>query len=118
MAHIANERIKKGGKFYAAGSSIELSKEELAELPVGAVREDETAQAVSETDDASSQQNGNADTTDAETFAKVRAAVLELTPEDFKQDGDIRSGALKTLNEKLGMQLTAENVAVAKNAKE
>ncbi len=118
MSHIANHRIKKDGKYYAAGDPIELTDDDLADLPDGAVRE-------ADPEDAPADETGDTDKNvadvvkaEAETFAKVRAAVLELPDEAFKKDGDIRADALRELNEKLGMQLTAENVAVAKASKE
>jgi hypothetical protein len=36
MTHIANQRIKKGGKHYAPGDPITLSKDDLKDLPEGA----------------------------------------------------------------------------------
>lgn len=109
MSHIANHRIKKDGKYYAAGEPIELTDNELAELPDGAVRD-------ADPDDEAA--NDNASLSEEEKFEALREAVKELPDAAFKKDGEIRADALKALNEQLGMQLTAENVAVAKTATE
>ncbi|WP_171182205.1 hypothetical protein [Ruegeria sp. HKCCD8929] len=109
MSHIANHRIKKDGKYYAAGDPIELTDDDLAELPDGAVRD-------ADPDDEAA--NDNAGLSEEEKFEALRAAVKELPDTVFKKDGEIRADALKALNEQLGMQLTAENVAVAKAATE
>jgi len=122
MSHIANHRIKKNGKYYAAGDPIELTEDELAELPEGAVREadPETATGPEDLGDTPDVDEAleKAARLAAEQFATVRAAVLELPVEAFKKDGDIRADALRDLNEKLGLELTAHNVAVAKTSKE
>lgn len=129
MSHIANQRIKKDGKYYAAGDPIELTEEDLSELPEGAASEakddiaeftETVANAAVKLNDAlrDASTDPKAVKAEAEKFAKVRAAVLELPATAFKNDGNIRADALKALSEKLGMQLTAENVAVAKNATE
>ena len=37
MSYITTQRIKSGGKYYAAGEPIKLTDETLAEMPDGAV---------------------------------------------------------------------------------
>lgn len=118
MSHIANHRIKKDGKYYAAGEPIELTEDELAELPEGAVREARPVGADQANDTDVNKVLEKAAHLAVEQFAKVREAVLELPAEAFKKDGDIRADALRELNEKLGLQLTAKDVIVAKAAKE
>lgn len=107
MTHVANQRIKKGGKLYAPGDPITLSKEDMKDLPEGAV---------SPAGDAS-QDEPPAPLDDAQ-IAKLKAAVAKLKPGAFKQDGEIRAGALKHLNESLGFAVTVADVAAAKDAKE
>lgn len=105
MSHIATQRIKKNGTYYAAGDPITLNSDDLAELPEGAVREAEPEEAVAD---------GAADLTDAERQAALKSAVNELPDDAFKQDGEIRAAALRELNETLGFEVTAEGVAEAK----
>ena len=103
MSHIANHRIKKDGKYYAAGDPIELTDDDLAELPDGAVRE-------ADPEDAAA--NENAGLSEEEKLEALQAAVKELPDSAFKKGGDIRADALRELNEKLGFETTAEAVAV------
>ncbi len=104
MSHIANQRIKKGSKYYAAGDPIELTKDDLEGMPKGVVRP-----ADSEDDAATT----SASLSDEEKLEKLQAAVKELPDSAFKQDGEIRAGTLRELNEKLGFEVTAEVVAAA-----
>ena len=107
MTHIANQRIKKGGKHYAPGDPITLSKDDLKDLPEGAASPARDAP----------QDEPPAPLDDAQT-AKLKAAVARLKPGAFKQDGAIRAGALKHLNESLGFAVSVADVASAKDAKE
>lgn len=105
MTHVANQRIKKGGEYFAAGEPITLTKEELADLPNGAVTAND----------------GDADAPefvvlDDAQQAQLKDAVEKLKPGAFKQDGEIRAGALKHLNEALGFTVSVENVAAALTA--
>lgn len=93
MSHIANQRIKKGGKVILPGQPINLTEEELAELPDGAV----SAAPVTLTDE-------------------LIDAVSALPAEAFRKDGEIRTDALKELCEHLGYDVTAEQVAEARAA--
>ena len=108
MTHIAQQRIKKGGKYFAAGDPIALTEKELAELPNGAVVPgDSTAS----DDDAS--QTTSVELTDEQQTALAKA-VAALKPTAFKQDGEIRAGALKGLNDQLDFDVTVEAVAAVK----
>lgn len=103
MTHIAHQRIKVGGLHYAAGDPVVLTERDLAELPEGA---------------ASPQPAGDPApiVTPAAKAAldALSEAVDALKPSDFRQDGTIRSGALRSLNEQLGFEVTAEDVAAVK----
>ena len=103
MTHIANQRIKMGGKYYMPGDPILLSKDDLADLPTGAVSPANEA----ETPDMPP-------LTDEERAAKLKAAVAELADDDFKKDGDIRADSLKALIEALDFEVTADQVAEIK----
>lgn len=102
MTHIANQRIKKDGKFYAPGEPITLTGADLKGLPVGAVRA-----ADPEADDAPT------DLT-AEQAAALKAALSSLKAGDFKQDGEIRAGALRELCESLGFAVSVADIAAAR----
>lgn len=99
MTHIANQRIKMGGKYYMPGDPIAPSDDDLADLPPDAVS----------TEKAPEQ-------SDEERVAKLQAAVTELADGDFKKDGDIRADSLKLLSERLGFDVTAGQVAEIKVA--
>lgn len=106
MTHIANQRIKHDGKYYFAGEEITLSDEDVEGLPIGSVRANHIVQSGSEivkTIDSTSDQS-----------AALKAAVLKLKPEAFKLDGEIRSGALKHLNDTLKFDVSAADVAAAR----
>ena len=104
MSHVANQRIKKGGKYFAAGDPITLTDEELKDLPEGVVSaqdgdsEAETVAPVVLTEDQQ---------------AQLQPVVAKLKPGAFKQDGEIRAGALKHLNDTLGFAVTAADVTAA-----
>lgn len=107
MTHVANQRIKKDGKYFAVGDPITLTDEELKDLPEGVV----------------SAQDGDSDAETAERVAlsedqqaQLKAAVAKLKPGAFKQDGEIRAGALKHLNDTLGFAVTAADVTAAQAA--
>lgn len=107
MSHVANQRIKKGGKYFAAGDPISLTEEELKDLPEGVV----------------SAQDGDSEVDTAEPVAlsedqqaQLKAAVAKLKPGAFKQDGEIRAGALKHLNQSLGFIVRVSDVAAVKAA--
>ncbi|WP_420011011.1 hypothetical protein [Tateyamaria sp.] len=105
MTHIANQRIKMGGKYYMPGDPIAPSEDDLADLPTGAVSlvgEAETSEAP--------------ELSDEERDAKLKAAVAELADADFKKDGNIRADSLKLLIEKVGFDVTADQVAEIKTA--
>ncbi|KIC38155.1 hypothetical protein RA27_20535 [Ruegeria sp. ANG-R] len=109
MSHIANHRIKKGGKYYAADERIDLTEDELTDLPDGAVREADPE------DDADDQ---DAVPTDDAKVEALKKALSELPESAFKKDGDIRADALKALNDHLGFETTAAAVAIFKPAAE
>lgn len=118
MSHIANQRIKKGGKLYRAGEPIELTEDDLAELPEGAASpvEDDTDNAAEGIAEVASKLKDalEAVSTDPEVRAKrLNEAVSTLTEDDFKKDGEIRADALRALNERLGFEVTAEDVSAA-----
>ena len=100
MRYVANQRIKKGGKFYAPGDPIELREADLERLPV---------KAVSPIEKLPEQEPSFA--LDEAQMSELKNAVAALGAEDFRQDGDIRAGALRTLNAELGTTLTVEDVA-------
>ncbi len=111
MTHIARQRIKVGGLYYAAGDPVELTEADLADLPKGAAspRTGEAADIAPASDPVM--------TIDEQAKAALEvltAAVDALTPEDFRQDGEIRAGALRALNETLGFEVTAEDVAAVR----
>lgn len=108
MTHIANQRIKKGGKYYAPGDPITLSEAEAAALPKGAVSPRPTAG-----DEAGTAPPPLSDVARAE---RLKAAVDALTEADFKKDGGIRADALRELSESLGFEVTADAVAGLKAA--
>tara|TARA_R100001369_G_scaffold65866_1_gene93018 strand:+ start:1223 stop:1552 length:330 start_codon:yes stop_codon:yes gene_type:complete len=107
MTHIATQRIKKSGKFYSAGEGIVLTEAELADLPVGAAVPDD-GQTELEKEPLTEEQQAVA----------LKAAVTLLKDADFKQDGEIRAGALKVLSEGLGFEVSVEAVADAKASAE
>lgn len=104
MSHVANQRIKKGGKYFAAGDPITLTDEELKDLPEGVV---------SAQDDDSDAETAEPVALSVDRQAQLKAAVAKLKPGAFKQDGEIRAGALKHLNEKLGFAVSAADVTAA-----
>lgn len=113
MAYIANQRIKVGGELYQVGDLVDLTEEVLAELPPGAVSPMEKVEP-----DASGRKSGQEkqpDDADGKAVA-LEAAVADLDERDFKQDGNIRADSLRRLAEKLGFDITAEDVADAKSA--
>ena len=99
MTHVANQRIKKDGKSYLPGDTIELTEDELAELP---------EEAVSLADVAARMEPALSDEQRAE---RLTAAVAGLTDADFRKDGVIRAESLRQLIETLGFEVTAEAVA-------
>ncbi|MGR3760894.1 hypothetical protein ACUXV3_12305 [Roseobacteraceae bacterium NS-SX3] len=108
MPHIAKQRIKKGGKHYAAGEPIELTEEELAELPEGAVAE--------EAPKAADGEETSSPAAPEDRAAMIAAAVAELDASAFKKDGGIRADVLRDLIAVLGFDVTAEEVAQARAA--
>ena len=127
MTHVANQRIKKDGKSYLPGDPIELTGDELAELPDGAV-----SPVAAEASDVTPQsaQTGKKDddgaggTVDGDGVQKpagdqagrLAASVAALTDADFRKDGVIRAESLRQLIETLGFEVTAEAVAEVKAA--
>lgn len=95
------QRIKTGGKSYAAGEPIELTKEELAELPDGAVSETEVVEL------------SEAEKTDA-----LGKAVADLSVDVFKNDGGIRADALRALISTVGFEVTVQEVSDARKESE
>ena len=91
----------------APGDPITLSKDDLKDLPDGA------ASPAGDTP----KDEPPASLDEAQT-TKLKAAVSKLKPGAFKQDGEIRAGALKHLNESLGFAVTVADVTAAKDAKE
>jgi hypothetical protein len=102
MTHIANQRIKMGGKYYMPGDPIAPSEDELADLPTGAV---------SPADEAETSDTLERAPLSEEQTASLKAAIAKLKPSAFKQDGEIRAGALKGLNQSLGFIVSADDVA-------
>ena len=100
MTHVANQRIKKDGRSYLPGDPIELTGDELAELPEGAVSP------VADTPQVS----------DEERAEHLAATVKALSDADFRKDGVIRAESLRQLNDTLGFEVTAEVVAEALGA--
>lgn len=107
MTHLATQRIKKNGQYYGAGDSITLTAEEFAGLPAGAAVPDDGAT-----------EPAKEPLTEDQQGIALKAAVSLLKPADFKQDGEIRAGALKTLSEGLGFEVTVEAVAAAQASTE
>ena len=107
MKYVANIRIRKGGKLYAAGDPITLSDDDLKGLPEGAVSpvgnppQDEPPQPL-----------------DGTQIDKLKAEVVKLKPEAFKQDGEIRAGDLRDLIEVLGFAVTVADVTAAQGGGE
>ncbi|MGH1577710.1 hypothetical protein [Planktotalea sp.] len=102
MTHIAQQRIKKGGKVYLPNDPIELTEDELAELPEGAVTEGNVADEPVEPSPLDNAQQ-----------AQLKDAVAKLKATAFKQDGEIRAGALKGLNDQLDFAVGVEDVTAA-----
>lgn len=110
MTHIANQRIKMGGTYYTAGDPITLTQDDLKALPHDAVIVNDDFE---ETTDESNQTQ-DASLSDNQKVA-LKAAVAKLKPGAFKQDGEIRSGALKGLNDQMDFVVTVEAVAAIKS---
>ena len=110
MSHVANQRIKKGGEYFAPGDKITLTEDDLKDLPKGAVR----------ADDGSSETSEPAEPValDEAQQALLKDAVAKLKPTAFKRDGEIRAGALKGLNDQLDFTVSVEAVAAAQAAGE
>ncbi len=109
MTHIANQRIKLGGKVYKTGQTIVLTEADLNALPEGAVS------LKSESDpDAPSVFGPPAPSELTEEF-RLSVAVSGLEDGDFKKDGNIRADSLKRLIEEVGFDVSAEQVAKIKS---
>lgn len=98
MTHVANQRIKKGGKTYLSGDPIPLADDELWDLPDGAV-----SKVLPDPDAAPAPET-------------LSLAVDALPDGAFKKDGGIRAEALRGLVEHLGFEVTAEDVSAVKAA--
>lgn len=107
MTHIATQRIKKNGKYYGEGDPITLTKDEVKELPTGAVRSDD-GETEADKEPMSEEEQATA----------LKDAVAALKPADFKQDGEIRAGALTQLNKTLGFDVTVEAIAAVQASTE
>jgi hypothetical protein len=110
MTHIAQQRIKRRGKIFAPGDKLTLSAAEFADLPEGAALPDVGAEVPQ--DETSLEPLSDAQRADLGT------AVAKLKDTAFKQDGDIRAGALKHLNQTLGFAVSVADVAAALKAQE
>lgn len=120
MSHIANQRIKAGGRHYKAGEPVELTDEQLADLPAGAVRE---ADADEETGGGGDFASTVADTAvklsdaltslqDPDPNAGLKAAVQALGPEAFKKDGNPRAATLRELSEEFGRDFEEADIVI------
>lgn len=97
MSYIAHQRIKVGGKHYVTGDPIDLTEEELADLPTGAVSEG--------SDGSTSPADPGASKSPAEPDAPkptLAEALAELKEDAFRQDGGLRAPARRDLVERLG----------------
>jgi hypothetical protein len=116
MTHIANQRIKLGGEYYRPGDPITPSEQDLEDLPKGAASP--KPDFVETVADAAVKLQGAlleiAQDNRSHQQTKLDAAVAELTDADFKKDGDIRADSLKQLVQKLGFDVTAEQVGASK----
>lgn len=113
MTYIARQRLKVGGKHHVAGDRLDLTEEQLAELPAGVVEQ------VADEDIAQDPADSLELTPEAREALEAMTAAVDALPEDaFKKDGGIRSDALRDLNATLGFEVTAEDVAALKAGSE
>lgn len=118
MTYIARQRLKVGGKYHFAGDRLELTEEQLAELPANAV-EQVADEDVADEDVAPKTSDGLELAPEAREALEAMTTAVDALPENaFKKDGGIRSDALRDLNATLGFEVTAEDVAALKAGSE
>lgn len=111
--YIAQMRIRLNGKLYKPNAPIELTDDELKELPKGAVAAmgADTDQPKDDPADTSTVTPPVLSPEEQAANDKLVAAVDALDEEAFKKDGGIRKDALEQLKADLGFEVTADDVA-------